>query len=85
MQNNLDMSIEAYEQALRHNQYSLPAMQKISEILRTKENFPRAVEYLQMMLKIDQQNGETWGSLGMKCPEVSVETLRLTFIQDTAI
>ena len=54
----------AYENALRHNGYSIQALNAISCILRTKENFPRAVEYLQTILKIDGNNGEVWGSLG---------------------
>ncbi|KAL9117924.1 MAG: hypothetical protein Q9187_005534 [Circinaria calcarea] len=61
---DLDGAVNAYEQALRHNQYSIQAMNAISCILRTKENFPRAVEYLQAILKLDGSNGEVWGSLG---------------------
>lgn len=62
---DLDGAMNAYEQALRHNQWSIPAMNAISCILRTKEQFPKAVEYLQNILKLDPTNGETWGSLGM--------------------
>ena len=61
---NLDDALTAYEQALRHNFQSIQAMNAVSCILRTKENFPRAVEYLQAILKIDSSNGEVWGSLG---------------------
>jgi tetratricopeptide (TPR) repeat protein len=61
---NLDGAMEAYEHALRHNQWSIQAMNQISAILRTKEQFPKAVEYLQNILKIDGNNGEVWGSLG---------------------
>lgn len=60
-----DGAMSAYEQALRHNQYSIQAMNAISLILRTKDNFPRAVEFLQSILKLDGNNGEVWGSLGM--------------------
>lgn len=62
---DLDGAMHAYEQALRHNQWSIPAMTAISQILRTREQFPKAIEYLQNILKLDPQNGETWGSLGM--------------------
>ena len=65
LMNDLDGAVSAYEQALRHNQYSIQAMNAVSCILRTKENFPRAVEYLQAILKLDASNGEVWGSLGM--------------------
>ena len=61
---DLDGALHAYEQALRHNFQSIQAMNAISCILRTKENFPRAIEYLQAILKLDSTNGEVWGSLG---------------------
>lgn len=62
--NDLDGALTAYERALQHNYQSITAMNAISCILRTKENFPRAVEFLQGILKLDQNNGEVWGSLG---------------------
>ncbi|CAI7617985.1 unnamed protein product [Penicillium bialowiezense] len=61
---DLEGAMNAYEQALRHNQWSISAMNAISCILRTKEQFPKAIEYLQNILKLDQSSGETWGSLG---------------------
>ena len=64
MMGDLDRAMAAYEAALRMNPYSVPAMNSISCILRTKEQFPKAVEYLQSILNIDQTNGEIWGSLG---------------------
>ncbi len=64
LQGDSDGALFAYEQALRHNFQSIQALNAISCILRTKENFPRAVEYLQTILKLDQNNGEVWGSLG---------------------
>ncbi|KAI0025109.1 hypothetical protein F4780DRAFT_722274 [Xylariomycetidae sp. FL0641] len=54
----------AYERALSANPKSIQAMNAISLILRTQENFSKAVEYLQAILKIDESNGEVWGSLG---------------------
>lgn len=61
---DLDRAMLAYESALRHNPYSVRAMTYISCILRTREDFPKAMEYLQRILNIDQTNGEIWGSLG---------------------
>ena len=61
---DLEGAMNAYEQALRHNQWSIAAMNAISCILRTKEQFPKAIEYLQNILKLDPSSGETWGSLG---------------------
>jgi len=65
LMSDYDGAIHSYEQALRHNQYSIPAMTSISSIFRTKEQFPRAVEYLQIILKLEPGNGEVWGSLGV--------------------
>jgi glucose repression mediator protein len=61
---SLDDAMSAYEYALRANPQSVPAMNAISLILRTREEFHKAVEYLQAILKIDDRNGEVWGSLG---------------------
>jgi glucose repression mediator protein len=62
--NNLDEAMHSYEIALRHNPRSVQAMSAISAVLRTQEKFPRAVEHLNQILKLEQNNGEVWGSLG---------------------
>lgn len=62
---DLDRAISAYETALRHNPYSVRAMNAISMILRTKEKYAQAAEYLNNILQLDNTNGEIWGSLGM--------------------
>ena len=54
----------AYEYALRANPKSIPALNAMSLILRTKEDFGKAIEYLQIILGMDNTNGEVWGSLG---------------------
>lgn len=64
MQGELDNAITAYEQAIKHNSWSVPAMQAISGILRSRDQFAHAIEYLRTILKIDANNGEVWGSLG---------------------
>ncbi|KAI5863499.1 TPR-like protein [Durotheca rogersii] len=61
---NFEDAMVAYERALNANPNSIPAMNAISLILRTREDFHKAVEYLQAILKIDANNGEVWGSLG---------------------
>ena len=61
---NLDDAMSAYERALHANPQSVPAMTAISLILRTREEFHKAVEYLQAIIKIDNTNGDVWGSLG---------------------
>jgi len=39
-------------------------MQAISNILRAKDQFAMAIDYLRAILKIEGNNGEVWGSLG---------------------
>lgn len=39
-------------------------MNAISHILRAREKFPEAMEYLRSILKLDPNNGDVWGSLG---------------------
>jgi len=74
---NLDEAMTAYEHALRANPNSIPAMMAASLVLRTREEFHKAAEYLQAILKIDNTNGEAWGSLGMypRLEETSLQTL----------
>lgn len=57
--------MQCYEQALKHNQWSVQAMSGIACILRARDQFPHAVEYLRTILKVDPANGDVWGSLGM--------------------
>ena len=61
---DLDGAIQGFEQALRHNQWSLPAMNGIAGVLKAREQYPKAVEYFQNILKIDSTDGKIWGSLG---------------------
>jgi glucose repression mediator protein len=61
---DFDSAMECYQLALKYNQWSVPAMQGIACILRTKDAFPQAVEYLRTILKVDNNNGDVWGSLG---------------------
>ena len=64
MMGDLESAIHSYEQALRHNPQCVAAMNQISAIYRTKENFPKAVEFLQAILRLEPQNGDVMGSLG---------------------
>lgn len=74
----------AYERALMANANSIPAMNAISLILRTREDFHKAVEYLQAILKIDANNGEVWGSLGMSDLHITMLHETDPWIQATA-
>ena len=82
---DLDGALNSYEQSLRHNQWSIPAMNSIACILRTKEQYPKAVDYLQNIIKLDPTNGETWGSLGMYISPLLLESRLLIIYQVTAI
>ena len=76
---NLDEAIQCYEHALKYNQWSVPAMQGIACILRTRDQFPQAVEFLKTILKVDPANGEVWGSLGKLIDQFGACFSHLTF------
>ncbi|KAF9438424.1 hypothetical protein BGZ76_007948 [Entomortierella beljakovae] len=59
-----DRAMSAYESALRHNHYSVAALNQIAELYRSRENFTKAADYFQRILSIDNASGEVWGSLG---------------------
>ncbi|KAF1808546.1 TPR-like protein [Eremomyces bilateralis CBS 781.70] len=61
---NLDDAIQSYQEVIRHNPYSVPAMIAISHILRSRDQFPQAVDVLRSILKLEPNSGEVWGSLG---------------------
>ncbi|KAF2668304.1 TPR-like protein, partial [Microthyrium microscopicum] len=54
----------AYESALRHNRFSVTAMLNIANILRARDAFPPAIEYLKAITKFEERNGEVWAALG---------------------
>lgn len=60
----LDGAIQSYERALTFNTWSVRAMLAISCILRSKDQFTSAVEYLRQIIKVEPNNGEVWSSLG---------------------
>ena len=65
MMGELDGATQAYERAMSFNQWSVPAMMAISSILRAKDQFPAAVEYLRLIMKVEPANGEVWSSMGI--------------------
>ena len=64
--NSTDEASHAYEQALRHNRYSVPAMLAIANILRARDQFGPAIEYLKAITKFEDRNGEVWAALGKR-------------------
>ncbi|GLB36610.1 putative tetratricopeptide repeat [Lyophyllum shimeji] len=61
---DLEHALTAYENALRHNPMSLSGLTQVAGIFRIKENYPRAVEYFQRVLTLQEDNGEVWSALG---------------------
>ncbi|THG93797.1 hypothetical protein EW026_g7537 [Hermanssonia centrifuga] len=61
---NLEHALSAYEHALRHNPQSLSGLTQVAGIARIKENYPKAVEYFQRVIKMQHDNGEVWSALG---------------------
>ncbi|KAG5732078.1 General transcriptional corepressor ssn6 [Termitomyces sp. T112] len=61
---DLEHALTAYENALRHNSMSLSGLTQVAGIFRIKENYPRAVEYFQRVLSLQEDNGEVWSALG---------------------
>ncbi|KAG6841531.1 hypothetical protein C0991_009896 [Blastosporella zonata] len=61
---DLEHALTAYEHALRHNPMSLSGLTQVAGIFRIKENYPRAVEYFQRVLGLQEDNGEVWSALG---------------------
>ncbi|EPS98080.1 hypothetical protein FOMPIDRAFT_79914 [Fomitopsis schrenkii] len=61
---NLEHALSAYENALRHNPMSLSGLTQVAGIARIKENYPKAVDYFQRVIAMQQDNGEVWSALG---------------------
>ncbi|KAJ2782692.1 glucose repression mediator protein [Coemansia javaensis] len=62
--NDPERALSAYDNALRHNPYSLVALTQIANIYRGREEFEKAVEYFQRIVNADSTNGEIWGAIG---------------------
>eukprot|EP01113_Clastostelium_recurvatum_P047828 TRINITY_DN8590_c0_g1_i4.p1 TRINITY_DN8590_c0_g1~~TRINITY_DN8590_c0_g1_i4.p1 ORF type:complete len:595 (-),score=160.49 TRINITY_DN8590_c0_g1_i4:134-1918(-) len=59
-----DKAMYSYENALRHNHYNVKALTQVASICRMREQYPKAVEYFQRVLALDNTSGEIWGALG---------------------
>ncbi|KAF6765927.1 TPR-containing protein Mql1 [Ephemerocybe angulata] len=55
--NDHEHALSAYENALRHNPMSLVS-------LGSKKNYPKAIDYFQRVLSLQEENGEVWSALG---------------------
>ncbi|KAK7468464.1 glucose repression mediator protein, variant 2 [Stygiomarasmius scandens] len=61
---DLEHALNAYENALRHNPVSLSGLTQVAGIARIKENYPKAIEFFQRVLNLQEENGEVWSALG---------------------
>ncbi|KAF5361630.1 hypothetical protein D9758_007381 [Tetrapyrgos nigripes] len=61
---DLEHALSAYENALRHNPLSLSGLTQVAGIARIKENYPKAIEFFQRVLNLQEENGEVWSALG---------------------
>ncbi|KAJ3753193.1 TPR-like protein [Lentinula raphanica] len=61
---DLEHALSAYENALRHNPMSLSGLTQVAGIARIKENYPKAIEFFQRVLSLQEGNGEVWSALG---------------------
>jgi len=61
---DLDRAVGSYENALRHNAYSIVALSQIAAICRSKEEFKKAAEYFGRVVGIAPESGDVWGALG---------------------
>ncbi|KAH9487170.1 General transcriptional corepressor ssn6 [Psilocybe cubensis] len=61
---DLEHALSAYENALRHNPTSVSGLTQVAGIARIKENYPKAVDFFQRVLGIEEDNGEIWSALG---------------------
>lgn len=57
-------ALSAYDSALLHNPYSVPALSAMASMYRTLDHFDLAVECFQRVLNITPDNGEVWGAMG---------------------
>lgn len=59
-----DRAMHSYEAALRHNRFSIPVLTAIANFYRSREIFPKAIEYFQSALDLAPDSGDIWGSIG---------------------
>ncbi|KAI8363848.1 hypothetical protein EDC96DRAFT_558830 [Choanephora cucurbitarum] len=59
-----EKAMHAYQSALRHNPYSIPALSHMASLCRGREQFDKAIEYFRHIIALQENNGEVWGALG---------------------
>lgn len=61
---DFDRAVASYDSSLRHNNYYIPTLTAIANLYRSREMFPKAIEYYLKIIELNPTSGETWGSLG---------------------
>jgi glucose repression mediator protein len=79
-----DDALFAYERALLHNHSSIRAMAGIALILKKREKYSPAIDYLNKVLQLDPTNGELWGELGTSSSSKQSEQSKLIHVKATA-
>ncbi|KAG2176381.1 hypothetical protein INT43_005615 [Umbelopsis isabellina] len=64
LMNDNDRAMKCFENALRHNQYSIPALSNIASLCRAREQFQKAIDHFKIILSLQEGNGEIWSALG---------------------
>ncbi|TIA91970.1 hypothetical protein E3P99_00801 [Wallemia hederae] len=62
--NDAERALVSYQNALVHSPYSITALSAVGAIYRHRENFPKAIEFYQRALNVQQDNGDIWSALG---------------------
>ncbi|KIM32975.1 hypothetical protein M408DRAFT_14548 [Serendipita vermifera MAFF 305830] len=61
---DLERAQKAYERVLVMNPTSWRALTQAAHVCRCREDYPRAVDYFNRAIQIDDKNGDIWSSLG---------------------
>lgn len=60
-----ERAIYAYESAIRHNPYSILALQRLGHFYLQQERYNQASECFQRLINLDNHHGDAWASLAL--------------------
>eukprot|EP00299_Pterocystis_sp_00344_P014725 c730_g1_i1.p1 GENE.c730_g1_i1~~c730_g1_i1.p1 ORF type:complete len:464 (-),score=68.08 c730_g1_i1:94-1440(-) len=63
-QGDLEKAMFAYNRVLHFNPVNPKALIQLASICRKREQYSKAIEYLQVIITLENENGEVWGALG---------------------
>ncbi|KAJ1340278.1 hypothetical protein BSLG_005104 [Batrachochytrium salamandrivorans] len=76
-----ERAVLSYESALRHNPFSEQTLTLIAALCRSLEQYGKAADYFQRILKINEVNGEIWGALSHCYLMLTIYRRRITLIR----